>query len=245
MTVRRLEAFPVDSERRDASVDRRLASLLSSASRSASCFARPIGHGVQGLDLGLRRLDLVLRVLDVGIDGRLDVGLATLDRGRGRDELLGKRVRDGGGLRGIRVLGGDRQERAVERRIGPDALSQVVRGAPEAELLDGRVQDGTLRRDRRVRRRQALRNQELVDVRVCHLEGLADDQCRLGLVGLRQQAAQDERDAARQEHGDDEQRQPWPDDRDLSPKVHGDLTLVASGPGRSTSGSAAAGDPKA
>ena len=54
-----------------------------------------------------------------------------------------------------------------------------------------------------------------------------------------------ERDSARQEHGDDEQRQPWPDDRDLSPKVHGDLTLVASGPGRSTSGSAAAGDPKA
>ncbi len=159
--------------------------------------------------------------LQVGVDRRLEVGLAALDGRRGRDELLGQRVRDGGGAGRIGVLGGDGQERAVERRVGPDLLQELVGGHAETELRDDGVEDRPRRGHGRVRRGQALRDQDLGVVGVHGRERLADDERRLRLVGLRQLAADDERRAGGQQDARDQEREPCPNDGDLAPEVHG------------------------
>ncbi len=162
---------------------------------------RPVGQAAQGLHPRLGCVDLGLRRLQVGVDRRLELRLAALDGRRHGDELLGQRVRDGGRAGRIGVLGDDGQERAVQRRVGPDQLQELVGGHAEAELRDHGLEDRPRRGDRGVRRGQSLRDEELVVVGVHRRERLADDEPRLRLVDLRQQAGDHERHAGG-EHDD-------------------------------------------
>src|SRR4029078_6557840 len=84
------------------------------------------------LDVFLRGLDLVKRRLELGLDRRLEVGLHSLDRGRGRDEKRGEGVRDRGRPRGIRVVGRDREQAAVRLRLRKDVPREILRRPGEA-----------------------------------------------------------------------------------------------------------------
>ncbi len=109
-----------------------------------------------------------------------------------------------------------------------DALRELVGRLLETELSDHRLEDRARLRDRRVRRRQVLRDEELRVVGVRRRQRLADDERRLRFVDLLLEAADPEGRDAADKCGRDHERQPGPEGGDQATEIHGGFTLCPS-----------------
>ena len=90
----------------------------------------------QALDLGLRVRDLLLGGLEVGVHGVTDLLVLAGDGRSLRDELVRNGGRDGRRLDRVRIGHGDREQRAVGRRVRADDLpsSSVVVSRPTLSI---------------------------------------------------------------------------------------------------------------
>ncbi len=157
----------------------------------------------------------------------LELGLATLDRRRHRDQPIRHGVGDRGRLLGRSVLGGDREERAGAGRVDLDTIVELLGRIGEAELRDHGLEILPRLGDDGVGRGQVLRDEHLREVGVGGRERLPHGERDPCLVHLRLGPAHDERDPAGRDRGHDHQGKPGTPDADEAANVHEVGALVA------------------
>jgi hypothetical protein len=134
--------------------------------------------------------------------------------------VLRQRVRDGSRADRVGVIGRDDHQRAVGWNLRTDVPNQLLRRGGEVELVDDGLERRPFRGQRRIRGRQLLRDDDLVDVRIQRLERLAYDQRGLRFVYTRLGVAEDEGSSGRKDDSPHEQGQPFASHAELMAEIH-------------------------
>ena len=224
-TVSRLLAVPDENESSVEYVERRLASRPSSAASCASCCAvrtssaarvstrawvESMRPWVSARSASIDFWNVASRPWMVG-DAAMSWSPSALASLAARAGSASSAV-----MNSIVLLSGD-----STRTRSASCIGRLL----ETELSDHRLEDRARLRDRRVRRGQALRDEELRVVGVRRRQRLADDERGLRFVDLLLKAADPEGRGASKQGGHDHERQPGPEGGDQATEIHGGFTL--------------------